>query len=125
MGPWGKMQPIRHALAGLLLEQNQLDESEEVYREDLKKHPRNPWSLTGLINCLRKRIDATKKTSSCCHSSVGAEDAKKNEVLREEIDLLQAQLQEQRKCEWADFDISVSCECCGHIKADLPTTKVN
>ena len=33
--PWGWMQPTRHALGALLLEQNRLDEAESVYRADL------------------------------------------------------------------------------------------
>ena len=41
--PWGKMQPIRHALGGLLLEQGRLDEAEKVFRKDLVYHPKNPW----------------------------------------------------------------------------------
>src|SRR6516225_10937333 len=33
--PWGWMQPIRHALGALLLEQDRAAEAEAVYREDL------------------------------------------------------------------------------------------
>ena len=33
--PWGWMQPTRHALGALLLEQGQLEEAEAVYRADL------------------------------------------------------------------------------------------
>ena len=53
--PWGWMQPARHALAALLLEQNRLAESELVYREDLKRRPKNPWSLHGLTDCLKQQ----------------------------------------------------------------------
>ncbi len=52
--PWGWMQPARHALGALLLEQGRYAESEAVYREDLKHHPNNPWALHGLIESLRK-----------------------------------------------------------------------
>ena len=57
--PW--MQPVRHALGGLLLEQNRVIEAEAVYKEDLgiaKDFPRrmarlnNVWSLHGLHECL-------------------------------------------------------------------------
>ncbi|GAX10138.1 hypothetical protein FisN_3Lh330 [Fistulifera solaris] len=89
--PWGKMQPIRHALGGLLLEQGQVDESEMVYREDLKLHPNNAWALVGLIKCL------TSKSSHCCV---------------EEIEKLKETLRIQREGKWADFDVVVSCECC-------------
>ncbi len=33
--PWGWMQPVRHALGALLLEQGRVAEAEAVYREDL------------------------------------------------------------------------------------------
>jgi tetratricopeptide (TPR) repeat protein len=57
--PW--MQPVRHALGGLLLEQNRVQEAEIVFREDLglaKDFPRrkarlnNVWGLHGLHECL-------------------------------------------------------------------------
>lgn len=50
--PWGWMQPARHALGALLLEQEHYAQAEQVYRADLKRHPRNPWSLNGLAECL-------------------------------------------------------------------------
>jgi tetratricopeptide (TPR) repeat protein len=100
--PWGKMQPIRHALGGLLLEQGHLDESAEVFRYDLKLHPRNPFALVGLIRCLQ-RMEAVKVngTGGCCETR----------DLNDEISLLQRQLEES-KCEWSDFDVVVACECC-------------
>ena len=57
--PW--MQPVRHALGGLLLEQNRLKEAETVFREDIglaENYPRrkarlnNVWGLHGLYECL-------------------------------------------------------------------------
>ena len=61
--PWGWMQPIRHALGALLLEQGRVAEAEAVYREDLglggtlprARHPDNLWSLRGLLDCLDRR----------------------------------------------------------------------
>jgi tetratricopeptide (TPR) repeat protein len=62
--PWGWMQPTRHALGALLLEQGQLAEAEAVYRADLGFdkmisracwHPDNVWSLHGLHECLTRR----------------------------------------------------------------------
>ena len=50
--PWGWMQPARHALGALLLEQRQFAEAEQVYRADLQKRPHNPWSLHGLTAAL-------------------------------------------------------------------------
>jgi len=62
--PWGWMQPIRHALGALLLEQGHAAEAETVYREDLglggtlpraQIHPDNLWALRGLLDCLQRR----------------------------------------------------------------------
>jgi tetratricopeptide (TPR) repeat protein len=50
--PW--MQPVRHALGALLLEQGKVEEAEAVYRADLAKHKENGWSLHGLAECLRR-----------------------------------------------------------------------
>jgi tetratricopeptide (TPR) repeat protein len=52
--PWGWMQPVRHSLGALLLEQGRLAEAETVYREDLRLHPGNGWSLRGLAECLHR-----------------------------------------------------------------------
>ena len=91
--PWGKMQPVRHALGGLLLEQGLLKEAEEVFRKDLDYHPKNPWALVGLITVLKKKYDG------CCSTS-------------EEISKLEEQLKKQRQLELADYEIKVSCVCC-------------
>ena len=65
--PWGWMQPTRHALGALLLEQNRIEESMEVYQADLGldatlsracQHPDNVWSLLGYHECL-VRLDQT------------------------------------------------------------------
>ncbi|WP_278921727.1 tetratricopeptide repeat protein [Pseudophaeobacter profundi] len=62
--PWGWMQPTRHALGALLLEQGHTAEAEAVYRADLglddtlsraSVHPDNVWSLKGLHDCLQAR----------------------------------------------------------------------
>lgn len=59
--PWGWMQPARHALGALLLEQGHIREAYEVYREDLgfsdkiirsAKHFDNVWALRGFYECL-------------------------------------------------------------------------
>ena len=61
--PWAWMQPARHALGALLLEQHRIEEAEAVYRADLGldktlsracQHPDNVWSLHGLHECLRR-----------------------------------------------------------------------
>ena len=57
--PWGWMQPVRHALGALMLEQGRVEEA--VYRADLgldqtlsrpAQHPDNVWSLHGYVECL-------------------------------------------------------------------------
>jgi tetratricopeptide (TPR) repeat protein len=62
--PWGWMQPARHALGALLLEQGRVAEAETVYRADLGldatlaracQHPGNVWSLHGYHECLARQ----------------------------------------------------------------------
>jgi tetratricopeptide (TPR) repeat protein len=62
--PWGWMQPARHALGALLLEQGRAAEAEAVYRADLGldatlpracQHPGNVWSLHGYHECLARQ----------------------------------------------------------------------
>ena len=61
--PWGWMQPARHALGALLLEQGWVEEAASVYRADLGfdatlsracQHPENVWSLHGYHECLER-----------------------------------------------------------------------
>jgi len=69
--PWGWMQPTRHALGALLLEQGRVAEAEVVYRSDLGldgklsracQHPDNLWSLHGLHECLTRRGETVEAT---------------------------------------------------------------
>ncbi len=61
--PWGWMQPTRHALGALLLEQGEVEEARAVYAADLGiepalpracQHPNNVWSLHGYHECLTR-----------------------------------------------------------------------
>lgn len=61
--PWAWMQPVRHALGALLLEQGQVEEALRAYSEDLGlvaavpralQHPDNVWALHGLVECLER-----------------------------------------------------------------------
>jgi tetratricopeptide (TPR) repeat protein len=61
--PWSWMQPTRHALGALLLEQDRVEEATQVYREDLGYdpaigraywHPDNVWALHGYHECLTR-----------------------------------------------------------------------
>ena len=50
--PWGQMQPVRHILGALLLEQGEVEEATAVYRADIKLWKDNMWGLLGLKLCL-------------------------------------------------------------------------
>src|SRR5262245_53759521 len=61
--PWAWMQPPRHALGALLLEQGHVVEAAQVYRADLgldetlvrpSQHMGNVWSLHGYAECRRR-----------------------------------------------------------------------
>lgn len=51
--------PARHLLGAALLDAGRGSEAEAVFREDLKRHPKNGWALTGLKSALaaQKRSD--------------------------------------------------------------------
>jgi tetratricopeptide (TPR) repeat protein len=92
--PWGWMQPARHALGALLLEQGRLEEAMQVYRADLgldntlsraSQHPDNVWSLHGYVECLHRLGKHTEATS-----------------MQTRLDLAMAR---------ADVEISASCFC--------------
>ncbi len=92
--PWGWMQPVRHALGALLLEQGHIAEAEATYREDLglagtlpraQIHPDNVWSLRGLLTCLERRGEQTEAN-----------------LIRQRLDFAAAR---------ADTDVAVSCFC--------------
>ena len=68
--PWGWMQPSRHALGALLLEQGEVEEAAAAYRADLgladtvirsNQHPDNVWALMGLHDCYQ-RLGKTSET---------------------------------------------------------------
>ncbi len=92
--PWGWMQPARHALGALLLEQGRVEEAYAVYRADLGldhtlprpcQHPNNIWSLRGYHECLL-RLDRP-------------EEATEYEIKTAEAERL------------ADVTVKVSCFC--------------
>jgi tetratricopeptide (TPR) repeat protein len=92
--PWGWMQPARHALGALLLEQGRIEQAEAVYRSDLGldgtlsracQHPDNLWSLHGLHECLVRRGENAERV-----------------LIKQRLDLAQAR---------ADVPIKASCFC--------------
>ncbi len=101
--PWGWMQPARHALGALLLEQGHLDEAEAVFREDLgfggqlsraTVHPDNVWSLKGLHDCLKARGETAEIVQ-----------------VRQRLDLANAR---------ADHRVAASCFCAQAALRALP-----
>ncbi len=94
--PWGWMQPVRHALGALALEQGLIDVAEKAYREDLGLagnlpraciHPDNIWSLKGLDACLERR---------------GAGDTAEAKLIRQRLMLAAAR---------SDLPVGASCHC--------------
>lgn len=92
--PWAWMQPTRHALGALLLEQGHVEEAEAIYRADLGlddtlaracQHPENVWSLHGYHECLT-------------HLGKHAEAR----IIKQRLDLAAAR---------ADVPIEASCYC--------------
>jgi tetratricopeptide (TPR) repeat protein len=92
--PWGWMQPARHALGALLLEQGHVEQAKQVYLDDLglsdtlvstSQHMDNLWSLHGLVECLEREGDH--------------EQAKR---MRARLNLAKAR---------ADVPINASCAC--------------
>ncbi|KAK5100539.1 hypothetical protein LTS08_005290 [Lithohypha guttulata] len=85
--PWGWLQPTRHALGALLLEQNHVDEASKVYAADLGlddslprplQHPNNVWALHGYHECLRRlgREDEAKIIGKQLQMAVASADVK-------------------------------------------------
>jgi tetratricopeptide (TPR) repeat protein len=94
--PWGWIQPVRHALGALALEQGRIEEAEQAYREDLGLagdlpraciHPDNIWSLKGLDECLRRR---------------GADETAEAKLIRQRLKLATAR---------SDLPVGASCHC--------------
>ncbi len=94
--PWGWIQPVRHALGALTLEQGRVELAEQAYREDLGLsgnlpraciHPNNIWSLQGLDECLRRR---------------GAGDTAEAKMIRQRLELAAAR---------SDLPVGASCYC--------------
>jgi tetratricopeptide (TPR) repeat protein len=94
--PWGWIQPVRHALGALALEQGRIEEAEQAYREDLGLagnlpracvHPDNIWSLKGLDECLERR---------------GAGDTVEAKMIRQRLAFAAAR---------SDLPVGASCHC--------------
>lgn len=53
MEPPDWVQPVRHTLGAMLVDQKRWAEAERIYRADLERWPENGWSLHGLAICLK------------------------------------------------------------------------
>ena len=98
--PWGWMQPTRHALGALLLEQGRVAEAEAIYRSDLGldgrlsracQHPDNLWSLHGLHECLARRGETVEAA-----------------LIKQRLDLAQAR---------SEVPVKASCFCRMNVAA--------
>jgi tetratricopeptide (TPR) repeat protein len=103
--PWGWMQPVRHALGALLLEQGRAQEAEAVYREDLglagalpraQIHPDNLWALRGLLDCLERRGETAEAA-----------------LIRQRVDIAAAR---------ADTPVAASCFCARAARKAVEST---
>ncbi len=99
--PWGWMQPTRHALGALLLEQGRVEDAAAVYAADLGldptlsrpcQHPGNVWSLHGYHECLKRLGRADEAT-----------------IIARQLEIAAAR---------ADVSINASCAC----RLDVTTT---
>ena len=91
--PWGWMQPTRHALGALLLEQGQVAEAEAVFREDLGLGGQSAARYRPPRQCLEParpaRLPAAGREGGVAH-------------IRNRLDLAQAR---------ADTRVAASCFC--------------
>jgi hypothetical protein len=56
--PAGWFYPVRESLGAALFLDGQVSEAELTFREDLKRNPRNPRSLFGLLQVLQSRAQS-------------------------------------------------------------------
>ena len=112
--PLGHGNPARHALGALLIKaagfccadnaaavadrERWLEEARAVFLADLKFHPKNPWALRGLADCLKSQARHRQQNSAAS---------------LQEIDSVSAMFHSQRTSALADVDIKASC-CCAH-----------
>ena len=89
--PWGWMQPVRHALGALLLEQGRVAEALGGALPRAQIHPDNLWALRGLLDCLERRGETAEAR-----------------LIRQRVEFAAAR---------ADLPVSVSCFCAGGTAA--------
>jgi tetratricopeptide (TPR) repeat protein len=66
--------PARHWLGAVLLEANRPADAERIYREDLKDHPHNGWSLLGLQQALKAQNKPTADVDADLQASWSRSD---------------------------------------------------
>lgn len=57
--PW--FFPVRQALGAVLLDAGRAGEAQQVYEQDLQRHPNNGWSLFGLVEALAAQRRPTEE----------------------------------------------------------------
>ena len=65
---------IRHWLGAALLEAKRFGDAERVYREEIKAHPHNGWSLLGLKQALAGQGKTSPETDKDFESSWARSD---------------------------------------------------
>ena len=91
--PWGVLIPTRHSYAALLCDAGgaeNLATAMRLYREDLRVHPKNAWSIAGSLHVLE------------LEPGLGEEG---------EEEELRGAMEELGKSEYADVKIKSSCAC--------------
>jgi predicted Zn-dependent protease len=70
--------PVRHMLGAMLLDAGRAGEAESVFREDLRRHPKNGWALTGLKAALvaQKRLGELGQIDAELHDAWAHADQK-------------------------------------------------
>jgi tetratricopeptide (TPR) repeat protein len=66
--------PARHWLGAALLDARRFADAERVYREDLKRHPHNGWSLLGLQLALKGQGKPTADIDAQLHDAWARSD---------------------------------------------------
>jgi predicted Zn-dependent protease len=79
------IQPVRHVLGAVLMDVGRYAQAEAVYREDLRRHPENGWSLYGLSRSLKKQGKTAEAASAAARF--------------------------ERAWEYADIKLTASCLC--------------
>jgi hypothetical protein len=110
--PWGVLVPTRHSYAALLFDAatattttspnpSYVNRARELYEQDLKVHPKNIWSVQGLL-----------KICSFQQANLGNDDKETIQTIAD----MKAIIEERRGGEFVDVEIKASCACARSAK---------